>query len=80
MTKLLTLEDLAEHWDCSKQTARQKTLLPGFPPPVPLGPRTLRWRPEDLTEWEARPVLVVKRRPRPAYVPGSALPMPRRAA
>ena len=57
MVKLLTKTDAAEVMGCSIRTLENWIAAGQFPRPVKIGPRLVRWRPEDLQEWvESQPL------------------------
>lgn len=55
-------QDLAERWGVSRQTALAYTRYRGFPSPLALSGRTLRWTLDEVVEWEkARKAQPVRR-------------------
>jgi predicted DNA-binding transcriptional regulator AlpA len=51
--EFVTVADLAARWGVSPDTARRYTLQPGFPAPLVLSPKTLRWTADEVATWEA---------------------------
>lgn len=45
---------VAAYFDVSRGTVWRWVRTTGFPPPVPLGPHTMRWRRKDILEWESQ--------------------------
>lgn len=51
----LSVKQLAVRWGVGVDTARNRTRSHGFPLPLELGPRTLRWLEEEVEQWETSP-------------------------
>jgi len=52
---LLTIGDVAERLRLTKKAFHGlRRRAPDFPPPIMIGPRTFRWKEEDLNEWLSR--------------------------
>lgn len=43
---------VAAYFEVSRGTVWRWVRKRGFPPPVQLGPHTVRWRRKDILEWE----------------------------
>jgi predicted DNA-binding transcriptional regulator AlpA len=50
----VALADLAARWGVSVGTARNRTKTQGFPVALEVGPRSLRWKLEEVDAWEQR--------------------------
>jgi len=81
----LTLADLADRWGVTADTARRYTRQGGFPAPLALSRRTLRWLAEEVLAWErerrSRRSDVAPARPSPRRTPpflAGQLPPPAR--
>lgn len=53
---MLSRKDLSSRWNSSISTIKRREKEPdrGFPKPVRLGPRTLRYRLEDIQAYEEK--------------------------
>lgn len=54
MTEYVCIAELADRWGVSVATARNTTRTAGFPLPLQLGPRSLRFLQSAVLEWETR--------------------------
>jgi hypothetical protein len=81
--EVLTVDDLAERWGCSKWTVLDRVKNPECPLPAfalgsPTGPRqgrkTLRFRLEDVKAWEADQVRIHAPTPEARPEPISRIP------
>jgi len=76
MSALLTLEDLASRWTVTRRTARAATRREGFPEPLTISARSLRWYEDEVKVWESHGGRKkAPRRKLPRYY-GQVLPMP----
>ena len=86
-SEYLTVQDLAGRWGVSRDTARSYALQEGFPAPLVLTARTIRWPAAEVAAWEdarraaGRSVAPLRpaRRRTPGYI-GGPLPAPARVA
>lgn len=56
----INIKDLQKRWNCSRQTCYRVFTEPGFPVPLNVYGRPW-WRQEQIDEWEAKQISVLKR-------------------